>query len=87
MIADVLGMELRFPTEMESAALRAAFQAGAAVVGMGVAEYVMGRSIEMEEGVVRPTEDKGVLALKAIGGIILGISLWHSILIQSDDSN
>jgi len=63
MIADVLGMELRFPLEVESAALGAAFQAGAAAAKVSVGEYVEGRNVEMEDIVVRPTKDEYVLEL------------------------
>ena len=61
MIANVLGMELRFPTEVESAALGAAFQGVAAVAGVGVREYVEGREMGIEECVMVPTDDDGVL--------------------------
>eukprot|EP00579_Thalassiosira_antarctica_P015199 CAMPEP_0201951052 /NCGR_PEP_ID=MMETSP0903-20130614/56804_1 /ASSEMBLY_ACC=CAM_ASM_000552 /TAXON_ID=420261 /ORGANISM="Thalassiosira antarctica, Strain CCMP982" /LENGTH=616 /DNA_ID=CAMNT_0048494309 /DNA_START=28 /DNA_END=1875 /DNA_ORIENTATION=- len=72
MLADVLGMELRFPKESDSAALGAAFQAGAAVDAassnegkekLTMEEYILRQSIEMEEEVVRPTSDGKTLQL------------------------
>lgn len=78
MLADVTGMELRFPKEKESAALGAAFQVGAAVEnaarrkdGGGVVrmeEYVERQLIELEDGVVVPTEDERKLRLYREGG-------------------
>lgn len=73
MLADVLGVELRFPRESDSAALGAAFQAGAAAHAargsregrkkLSVAEYVMEQSVEMEEEIVLPTSDAKALSL------------------------
>ena len=71
MLADVLGMELRFPKESDSAALGAAFQAGAAVDAasnegkkrLSMEEYILRQSIEMENEVVRPTSDEKTLQL------------------------
>ncbi len=63
MLADVLQMELQFPLEPESAALGAAFQAGAAATGMGVEDYVNLQSIEMEETLLKPTKDKNIINL------------------------
>lgn len=61
MLADVLGSELTFPIEPESAALGAAFQAGAAASGMKVDEYVAKQSVEVEDVVVKPTKDEKTL--------------------------
>jgi xylulokinase len=58
MLADVLGLELLFPLEPESAALGAAFQVGAVVRGMPVAEFIRGQKVELEEVVVKPSEDQ-----------------------------
>ena len=65
-IADVLGVELRFPREAESAALGAALQAGAAASGTDVGEFVrwVRRGIDdVEEEVVTPTTDEGAVEL------------------------
>lgn len=71
MLADVLGVELRFPKESDSAALGAAFQAGAAVAAtrhdggkkLKMEEYVLQQTIDMEEEVVRPTSEEKTLQL------------------------
>ncbi|KAL7472607.1 hypothetical protein ACHAXS_012970 [Conticribra weissflogii] len=72
MLADVLQLELRFPREKESAALGAAFQAGAAVEaskqkdgssGFSMDMYVLKQNIDIQEDVVRPTTDARVLKL------------------------
>jgi len=72
MLADVLGLELRFPKESDSAALGAAFQVGAAVTAAVRNEdeksrvmetYMSKQSLEMEEEAVRPTSDERVLQL------------------------
>ena len=63
MLADVLGVELTFPTESESAALGAAFQAGAAASGMKVDEYIAKQKVDMEDCVVTPTTDQAKLRL------------------------
>ena len=63
MIADVFDLELRFPLEPESAALGAAFQAGAAASKMDVDKYVLRQKVEMEEDVVKPTTDRKVKEL------------------------
>mmetsp|Transcript_7109 Transcript_7109/g.10409 ORF Transcript_7109/g.10409 Transcript_7109/m.10409 type:complete len:124 (-) Transcript_7109:150-521(-) len=63
MLADVLGLELSFPIESESAALGAAFQAGAAASGMKVDEYVSKQSVDVNDVVVRPTDDEETLKL------------------------
>lgn len=70
MLSDVLGMELKFPKEKESAALGAAFQVGAAVNVLRnktdsttLEEYILRQSIEMEDEVVRPTSDENILQL------------------------
>ncbi|CAB9528839.1 Xylulose kinase [Seminavis robusta] len=57
MIADVLQCPLVFPVETESAALGAAFQAGAAATGTSVKEYVLQQNIEMEPAEVKPSPD------------------------------
>jgi xylulokinase len=54
MIADVLNCKLVFPVEAESAALGAAFQAGAAATGQDVADYVLQQNIELEKETVEP---------------------------------
>ena len=58
MLSDVLGVSLRFPLESESAALGAAFQAGAAASGLSVAEYIGMQKIHIEDVIVRPTTNK-----------------------------
>ena len=63
MLADVLGVELTFPTEPESAALGAAFQAGAAASGMKVDEYIAAQKVFIEDRVVKPTTDESKLRL------------------------
>ncbi|KAL7541987.1 hypothetical protein ACHAXR_011921 [Thalassiosira sp. AJA248-18] len=71
MLADVLGVELRFPKEKESAALGAAFQVGAAVNAsknnvekkLAIEEYVLKQPIEMEDEVVLPSLDENTLQL------------------------
>ena len=65
MIADVFDVELRFPVEPESAALGAAFQAGAAVSNMNVDEYVLKQNVQMEEEVLTPTYDEKTKQLYA----------------------
>ena len=57
MIADVLQCPLAFPVEAESAALGAAFQAGAAAKGIPVEEYVARQKIELEPTVVEPNPE------------------------------
>jgi xylulokinase len=54
MIADILNCELRFPLEAESAALGAAFQAGAAATGTDVADYVRQQTIPIKPNIVEP---------------------------------
>jgi xylulokinase len=54
MIADVLNCRLVFPLETESAALGAAFQAGAAATGTDVADYVLQQTIARKPDVVEP---------------------------------
>jgi len=70
MIADVLNVELKFPKEAESAALGAAFQAAAVASSsnngndgdaISVDKYIMDQPIDLEDVVVRPTQDKDVL--------------------------
>jgi len=63
MLADILGIPLRFPTNSESAALGAAFQAGAAECKIPVNEYVSQQCIPLEDIVIHPTLDSGTLAL------------------------
>lgn len=63
MISDVLDLELKFPLEPESAALGAAFQAGAAASGIKVDSYVLKQRVTMEEDVVKPTENEKVKQL------------------------
>jgi xylulokinase len=63
MLANVLGVELTFPTEPESAALGAAFQAGAAATGMRVDEYIAKQEVEIEDCIVKPTTDEPTLIL------------------------
>jgi len=58
-ISDVLNVTLKFPVEAESAALGAAFQAGAAFYNVPVDKYVMGQNVKVEDEVVVPSyEDK-----------------------------
>ena len=54
MIADTIGCELVFPVEAESAALGAAFQAGAAASGMNVDEYVLQQNIAVRPYSAKP---------------------------------
>ena len=54
MIADVMQCPLVFPVETESAALGAAFQAGAAATGVSVKDFVLQQNIPMEPQVVEP---------------------------------
>ena len=58
MISDVLGVSLRFPLESESAALGAAFQAGSAVSGLSIAEYINRQKIQIEDVIVTPSTNK-----------------------------
>ena len=58
MISDVLGVSLRFPLEPESAALGAAFQAGAAVSGLSITEYIDMQKTKIEDIIVRPSTNK-----------------------------
>ena len=58
MLSDVLGVSLRFPLESESAALGAAFQAGAAASGLSVAEYINMQKIQTDDVIVRPSTNK-----------------------------
>lgn len=55
MIADIMECQLVFPMETESAALGAAFQAGAAAERSPVKENVTKQNIPMESGKVEPT--------------------------------
>ena len=63
MLADVLNVDLMFPTEPESAALGAAFQGGAVVKGLSVEDFVRKQNVEMEDTVVTPTNDDEVLTI------------------------
>jgi len=75
MLADVSRTELRFPKESDSAALGAAFQAGAAVANVErrsdnerrrevtMEEYVLEQKIEMEDEIVVPTLDEDTILL------------------------
>jgi xylulokinase len=63
MFADVFQLELRFPLEPESAALGAAFQAGAAVTGIDVDQYVLKQKVDMEETVLKPTTDESTIQI------------------------
>lgn len=54
MIADILNCRLEFPLEGESAALGAAFQAGAAATGATVEDYVLQQKIDRNPIVVEP---------------------------------
>jgi len=75
MLADVSRMELRFPKESDSAALGAAFQAGAAVANVKrrsntekrrevtMEEYVSEQKIEMEDEIVVPKLDENTILL------------------------
>jgi hypothetical protein len=54
MIADIIGCELVFPVEPESAALGAAFQAGAAASGKNVDEYVLQQNIAVRPYSAKP---------------------------------
>eukprot|EP00980_Cylindrotheca_fusiformis_P015924 scaffold4661_cov108-Cylindrotheca_fusiformis.AAC.7 len=54
MIADILNCELRYPLETESAALGAAFQAGAAATGAMVDDYVQKQNLERNPTVTVP---------------------------------
>jgi xylulokinase len=58
MIADVMNCKLIFPLEAESAALGAAFQAGAAATGLDVAGYVREQNIPMRPEIVEPQNHK-----------------------------
>jgi sugar (pentulose or hexulose) kinase len=49
-----LNCELRFPLEAESAALGAAFQAGAAATGTDVADYVRQQTIPIQPDIMEP---------------------------------
>ena len=67
-LADVMQVELRFPTEKESAALGAALQAGAAIhasrgLNCSIEDYVVQQPIAMEEDVVTPTTDEETLRM------------------------
>ncbi|KAI2505889.1 hypothetical protein MHU86_8488 [Fragilaria crotonensis] len=57
MIADIVGCELVFPIEPESAALGAAFQAGAAASGMKVDEYVLQQTIAVSPHSIYPISE------------------------------
>jgi xylulokinase len=54
MIADILNCRLEFPLEAESAALGAAFQAGAAATGATVEDFIRQQSIDRNPAVVEP---------------------------------
>lgn len=56
-ISDVFQLPLQFPTEPESAALGAAFQAGAAAKGIPIQTYVSSQNIQVEDEVVIPSKD------------------------------
>jgi xylulokinase len=57
MIADIVGCELVFPMEPESAALGAAFQAGAAACGMKVDEYASQQAIGVSPHSIHPISE------------------------------
>jgi sugar (pentulose or hexulose) kinase len=57
MLADVLGANLLFPTEPESAALGAAFQVGAVATGVNVIQFIDRQPVPMEDVIVTPTMD------------------------------
>uniref|UniRef100_A0A7S3Q1G0 glycerol kinase n=2 Tax=Chaetoceros debilis TaxID=122233 RepID=A0A7S3Q1G0_9STRA len=61
MLADVLQLDLRFPLEPETAALGAAFQAGAAATSTKVNLYVSKQNVEIEEGIVTPSKDADII--------------------------
>lgn len=61
MLADVFGVDLKFPREAESAALGAAFQAGAAATGTPVDKYILEQPIDMEDTVIRPSNDREIV--------------------------
>uniref|UniRef100_A0A7S2K2R5 glycerol kinase n=1 Tax=Leptocylindrus danicus TaxID=163516 RepID=A0A7S2K2R5_9STRA len=61
-ISDVFNLPLQFPTEPESAALGAAFQAGAAALNIPVDKYVLEQDVPMEKDSVYPTKDAESLA-------------------------
>jgi len=63
MLADVLELELLFPLEPESAALGAAFQAGAAATGTSVDIFISQQTVKMEDTIVKPTNDRKTLNL------------------------
>lgn len=63
MLADVMEVELTFPTEPESAALGAAFQAGVCATGIPVNEYISQQTVAMEDCVVTPSTDESKLQL------------------------
>lgn len=56
-LADILGVTLKFPVQAESAALGAAFQVGAAVTGKSVENYVLEQNVKVEDKVVTPNDD------------------------------
>ena len=56
-IADIFQLPLKFPTEPESAALGAAFQAGAASQGIAIHTFVSKQNVHFEDDVVEPTKD------------------------------
>ena len=65
MIADVMQCELVFPVEPESAALGAAFQAGAASKGIPVKDYVAQQNIPIETSEVKPNEENAAAYMNA----------------------
>ena len=58
-ISDILNVTLKFPVEAESAALGVAFQAGAAVTGKSVEEYVLDQKVQVEDDIVTPSYQNG----------------------------
>jgi Sugar (pentulose and hexulose) kinases len=63
MLADVLGVNLLFPTEPESAALGAAFQAGAVATGVDIVQFIERQPVPMEDVMVTPTKDPTTLEM------------------------
>jgi len=63
MLADVLGVNLLFPTEPESAALGAAFQAGAVATGVNMIQFIDQQPVPVEDVTVTPTTDPTTLQM------------------------
>lgn len=80
MIADVMQCQLVFPMETESAAIGAAFQAGAAAEGIPIKDYVATQSIPMEPVKVEPiventaAYEKAFERYRSLGKALFGTS-------------